>query len=111
MVVPVDVGVQLDLQLVQRREALPVDELGPQYLVRRLVDSVVVRAALPREGPFDFEGSQEAVDGDVVEFAAPVGMKHLDVRQGEGRVRVEGNREAGHRGGPEACRRDGGRIL
>ena len=27
-----------------------------------------------------------------------------------GRVRAEDNREAGHRGGLEACRRDGGRV-
>lgn len=52
MVVAVDVVIRLDLQLVQRREVLPVDEPGLQYLVRRLVDRVAVRAALPREGPF-----------------------------------------------------------
>lgn len=37
---------------------------------------------------------QEVVDGDVVEFAAPVGMKYLDVRQGEG------NRGEGRLHGP-----------
>ena len=70
IVVPVDVVVQLGLQLAQRREALPVDELGLQHLVRRLIDRVVVRAALLRERPLDLEGVEQVVDGGVVELAA-----------------------------------------
>lgn len=45
MAVPVDVVVQLGLQLVQSCEALPADELGLQHPVRRLVSRVVVRAS------------------------------------------------------------------
>ena len=74
MAVPVDVIVQFDLQLVQRREALPADGLGLQHPVRRLAGRVAVRAALPREGPFDSGCPQETVDSDAVEFAALVGM-------------------------------------
>lgn len=52
MAVPADVVVQPDLQFVQRQEALLVDGLGLQRLVRRHTGRVVVRAALPQEGPF-----------------------------------------------------------
>lgn len=45
MAVPVDVVVQPGLQVAQRREALPADELSLQHPVRRLVGRVVVRAS------------------------------------------------------------------
>lgn len=44
IVVPMHVVRQLDLQLTGRAERLTVDELRLQYLVRRLVDGVVVWA-------------------------------------------------------------------
>ena len=81
VVAPMDVVAQLHLQLAQRREPLPVDELRLQDLVRRLVHGVVVGAALPRQRPLDTERLQQAVDRCVVELRAPVGMEDLDVVQ------------------------------
>ena len=46
VVVPPDVVVELDLQIVLAAEMLPAHELGFERLVRRFVDRVVVGAAL-----------------------------------------------------------------
>lgn len=56
VVVPVDVVGQLGLQVAEVREALAVDELRLEYPVRRLVDGVVVGAALGGERPLYAEG-------------------------------------------------------
>ena len=55
VVAPVHVVGQLDLEIAEVGEALPVDELRLQYLVGRLVDRVVVGAALGGERPLDAE--------------------------------------------------------
>ena len=71
MVVPVDVVVQLQLQLVKRREALLVDELGLQDLVRRLVDRVVVFAASVRAEDVDVgQGERDRGEGGLHELRA-----------------------------------------
>lgn len=56
VVVPVHVVGQPCLQVAQVPEALPVDESGLEYLVRRLVDGVVVGAAPGGERPLYAEG-------------------------------------------------------
>lgn len=87
VVAPVDVVGQLDLGVAEVGEALPVDELCLQYLVRRLVDRVVVGAALGGERPLDAERLKHEVDLGVVELAAAVGVEDLDVRDREPRGR------------------------
>lgn len=64
-----------------------MDELGLQYPVGRLVDGVVVGAALDRQRPLCAEGLEHQVDLGVVELAAAVRVEHLDVRDGEGERR------------------------
>ena len=83
VVVPVDVIAQLRLKLAQRREPLPVDELGFEYLVGGLVHGVVVWAPLRRQRALYLEDVQKLVDGRVVELRAPVRMKDLYVVQRE----------------------------
>ena len=83
IVVPMHVVRKLRLQLAGRGERLAVDELRLQYLVRRLVDRVVVGAALLGERPLDAEDLEHPVDLGVVELRAAIGMKNLDVGYGE----------------------------
>ena len=83
VVVPVHVVGQLGLQVAEAGEAVPVDQLRLEYLVRRLVDRVVVGAALGGERPLDAERLKHEVDLGVVELAAAVGVEDLDVRDRE----------------------------
>ena len=83
VVVPMHVVAQLHLQLAQRREPFPVDELRLQDLVGRLVHRVVVGAALLRQRPLDAERLRQAVDRGVVELRSAVGVEDLDVVQRE----------------------------
>lgn len=84
VVVPVHVVRELGPELARRAERLAVDELGLQYPVGRLVDGVVVGAALGRRRPLYAEGLEHQVDLGVVELAAAVRVEYLDVRDGEG---------------------------
>ena len=84
VVVPVHVVRELGPELARRAERLAVDELGLQYPVGRLVDGVVVGAALCRQRPLYAEGLERQVDLGVVELAATVHVEDLDVRDGEG---------------------------
>ena len=72
VVVPVHVVRELGPELARRAERLAVDELGLQYPVGRLVDGVVVGAALGRQRPLNAEGLEHQVDLGVVELAAAV---------------------------------------
>ena len=87
VVVPVHVVRELGPELARRAERLAVDELGLQYPVGRLVDGVVVGAALGRQRPLNAEGLEHQVDLGVVELAAAVRVEDLDVRDGEGERR------------------------
>lgn len=87
VVVPVHVVRELGPELARRAERLAVDELGLQYPVGRLVDGVVVGAALGRQRPLYAEGLEHQVDLGVVELAAAVRVEYLDVRDGEGERR------------------------
>ena len=87
VVVPVHVVRELGPELARRAERLAVDELGLQYPVGRLVDGVVVGAALGRQRPLYAEGLEHKVDLGVVELAAAVRVEYLDVRDGEGERR------------------------
>lgn len=87
VVVPVHVVRELGPELARRAERLAVDELGRQYPVGRLVDGVVVGAALGRQRPLNAEGLEHQVDLGVVELAAAVRVEDLDVRDGEGERR------------------------
>ena len=87
VVVPVHVVRELGPELARRAERLAVDELGLQYPVGRLVDGVVVGAALCRQQPLYAEGLEHQVDLGVVELAAAVRAEDLDVRDGEGERR------------------------
>ena len=84
VVVPVHVVRELGPELARRAERLAVDELGLQYPVGRLVDGVVVGAALGRQRPLYAEGLEHQVDLGVVELAAAVRVEYLDVRDREG---------------------------
>lgn len=84
VVVPVHVARELGPELSRRVERLVVYELGLQYPVGRLVDGVVVGAALGRRRPLYAEGLEHQVDLGVVELAAAVRVEYLDVRDGEG---------------------------
>lgn len=86
-VVPVHVFRELGPELSRRAVRLSADELGLQYPVGRLVDGVVVGAALGRQRPLYAEGLEHQVDLGVVELAAAVRVEHLDVRDGEGERR------------------------
>ena len=72
VVVPVHVARELGPELSRRVERLVVYELGLQYPVGRLVDGVVVGAALGRRRPLYAEGLEHQVDLGVVELAAAV---------------------------------------
>ena len=74
VVVPLDLVGQLDLEVAEVEEALPVDELRPQHLVGRLVDRIVVGAALGGERPLDAEGLQHEVDLGVVDAFSQVSL-------------------------------------
>ena len=87
VVAPVHVVRELGPELARRAERLAVDELGLQYPVGRLVDGVVVGAALGRQRPLYAEGLEHQVDLGVVELAAAVRVEYLDVRDGEGERR------------------------
>ena len=87
VVVPVHVVRELGPELAGRAERLAVDELGLQYPVGRLVDGVVVGAALGRQRPLYAEGLEHQVDLGVVELAAAVSVEDLDVRDREGERR------------------------
>ena len=87
VVVPVHVVRELGPELARRAERLAVDELGLQYPVGRLVDGVVVGAALGRQRPLNAEGLEHQVDLGVVELAAAARVEYLDVRDGEGERR------------------------
>lgn len=65
VVVLVDVVAQLRLKLAQRREPLPVDELGLEYLAGGLVHGAVVRASLRRQRALYLEDVQKLVDDRV----------------------------------------------
>ena len=84
IVVSVRVIRELGPELSRRAERLAVYKLGLQYPVGRLVDGVVVGAALGRQRPLYAEGLEHQVDPGVVELAAAVRMEDLDVRDGEG---------------------------
>ena len=84
VVVPVHVVRKLGPKLARRAERLAVDELGLRYPVGRLVDGVVVGAALGRQRPLYAEGLEHQVDLGAVELAASVRVEDLDVRDGEG---------------------------
>lgn len=70
---------QLDLQLTGRAERFAVDELHLQYLVRWLVDGVVVWASPLRQRLLYAEGIEHLVYLRAVEPGAPVRVEHLDV--------------------------------
>lgn len=84
VVVPVRVVRELGPELSRRAERLAVDELSLQYPVFRLVDGVVVGAALGRQRPLYAEGLGHRVDLGVVELAAAVRVERLDARDREG---------------------------
>ena len=84
VVVPVHVVRELCPELARRARRLAVDELGLQYPVGRLVDGVVIGAALGRQRPLYAEGLERQVDLGVVELAAAVRVEHIDVRDREG---------------------------
>ena len=84
IVVSVRVIRELGPELSRRSERLAVYKLGLQYPVGRLVDGVVVGAALGRQRPLYAEGLEHQVDLGVVELAAAVRVEDLDVRDGEG---------------------------
>ena len=75
---------ELGPELARRAERLAVDEPGLQYPVGRLVDGVVVGAALGRQRPLNAEGLEHQVDLGVVELAAAARAEHLDVRDRDG---------------------------
>lgn len=100
VVVPVHVVRELGPELARRAERLAVDELGLQYPVGRLVDGVVVGAALGRQRPLNAEGLEHQVDLGVVELAAAVRVEDLDVRDGEGERRERRLDQPGVRPGP-----------
>ena len=100
LVVPPHVVVQLQLEIAQARELLPVHELGFQRLVGRLVDGVVERAALLRERPGYAENLEELVERRVVELRSPVGMEHVYVEQREREGRERGLDQIGVLLGP-----------
>ena len=87
VVVPVHVVRELGPEFARRAERLAVDEFGLQYPVGRLVDGVVVGAALGRQRPLYAEGLEHQVDLGVVGLAAAVRVEDLDVRDGEGEHR------------------------
>lgn len=80
---PPHVVVEVMPQLPDRGVVVPVHELLPQQPVRRFDHGVVVGVALARQRSFDVEHVEQLVEPRVVEFAAPVGVEHLDVRQRE----------------------------
>ena len=84
VVAPVHVVRELGPELARRAERLAVDEPGLQYPVGRLVDGVVVGAALGRQRPLNAEGLEHQVDLGVVELAAAARAEHLDVRDRDG---------------------------
>ena len=84
VVAPVHVVRELGPELARRAERLAVDEPGPRYPVGRLVDGVVVGAALGRQRPLNAEGLEHRVDLGVVELAAAVRVENLDVRDRDG---------------------------
>lgn len=84
VVAPVHVVRELGPELARRAERLAVDEPGLQYPVGRLVDGVVVGAALGRQRPLNAEGLEYQVDLGVVELAAAAHAEHLDVRDRDG---------------------------
>lgn len=86
-VVPVHVFRELGPELSRRAERLAVYELGLQYPVGRLVDGVVVGAALGRQRPLYAEGLEHQVDLGAVELAAAVRVEYPDVRDWEGERR------------------------
>ena len=87
IVVPVHVVRELGPELAYRAERLAVDELGLQYPVGRLVDGIVVGAALGRQRPLYAEGLEHQVDLGAVELAAAVRVDYPDVRDREGERR------------------------
>ena len=87
VVVPVHVVRELGPEFARRAERLAVDEFGLQYPVGRLVDGVVVGAALGRQRPLYAEGLEHQVDLGVVGLAAAVRVEDLDVRDREGEHR------------------------
>ena len=79
-------------RLLDRGVVVPVHELLPQQPVHRFDHGVAVGVTLARQRSFDVEHVERLVDSCVIEPAAPVGVKHLDVRQRE----VEGGERARH---------------
>ena len=70
-------------QMLSVGKRLAVDEPPLQAVVGRLDHGVVVRAALPRQGPLDAEDLEHLVYRGVGELASAVRMEDPDVGQGE----------------------------
>ena len=83
LVAPPNAWAELEAELAEVGERLPVDKLLLQDPVGGLDDGVVVRVALAGEGPPDTERLQQVVDVGVRELAATIRVEHVDVHRRE----------------------------
>lgn len=81
LVAPPNAWAELEAELAEVGERLPVDELLLQDPVGGLDDGVVAWVALAGEGPPDTERLQQVVDVGVRELAAAIRVEHVDVHR------------------------------